>query len=159
MIKKILNKLIRTYNKKNSSNLFNKLTKPLSMPKGYNEEKLFNFVTSVRVTDAPEEEMHAYGTHDFKRFVYTWGLTNGLNGKCLELGANPYFTTILLNKFGDLDLTLANYFGDEISAKKGTQNVIFTDPDSGLKEEKSLIIITLILKTTDFHIRIVHLML
>ena len=136
MLKKILNKLVRTYNKKMSSNLLNDLIMPLSLPKGYSEKKLFNFVTSVRVTDAPEEEMRAYGTHDFKRFVYTWGLTKGLNGKCLELGANPYFTTTLLNKFGDLDLTLANYFGDEISAKKGTQKVVFTDPDSGLKGEK-----------------------
>ena len=80
--------------------------------------------------------MRLYGTHDFKRFVYTWGLTRGLSGKCLELGTNPYFTTILLNKFGDLDLTLANYFSDEISAKKVTKEVIFTDPDSELKGGK-----------------------
>ena len=103
--------------------------------------------------------MRLYGTHDFKRFVYTWGLTRGLSGKCLELGTNPYFTTILLNKFGDLDLTLANYFSDEISAKKVTKEVIFTDPDSELKGGESLITITLILKITDFRIRMVHLML
>jgi len=25
----------------------------------------------VRVADAPEQEMRAYGSHDFRRFVYT----------------------------------------------------------------------------------------
>ena len=43
----------------------------LPISSGLTEEQLFNFVTSVRVEDAPEEEMRNYGTHDFKRFVYT----------------------------------------------------------------------------------------
>lgn len=57
----------------------------LPIPHGLSEEKLFQFVTSVRVADAPEQEMRAYGSHDFRRFVYTLGLVNGLKGKCLEL--------------------------------------------------------------------------
>ena len=84
----------------------------LPLPEGVSEQQLFDFVTSIRVADAPEAEMRAYGTHDFRRFVYTTGLAKGLHGKCLELGANPYFTTILLKKFTDLDLSLANYFGN-----------------------------------------------
>ena len=66
----------------------------LPVPHGISEEKLFEFVTSVRVADAPEQEMSAYGSHDFRRFVYTLGLVNGLEGKCLELGANPYLSLI-----------------------------------------------------------------
>lgn len=83
----------------------------LPLPQGVTEKQLFDFITSVRVEDAPEEEMKAYGTHDFKRFVYTWGLTKDIKGSCLELGANPYFTTMLLNRFTLLKLSLANYFG------------------------------------------------
>lgn len=72
------------------------LTPPLPLPEGVTEQQLFDFVTSVRVQDAPEAEMRAYGTHDFRRFVYTLGLARGIRGKCLELGGNPYFTTMLL---------------------------------------------------------------
>jgi SAM-dependent methyltransferase len=55
--------------------------------------------------------MANYCKQDFKRFVYTYGLARDLSGKCLELGANPYFTTILLQEFTQLKLSLANYFG------------------------------------------------
>jgi len=89
------------------------LTPHLPLPTGISEQQLFNFITSVRVQDAPEAEMRAYGTHDFRRFVYTWGLARDIKGKCLELGGNPYFTTMLLKKFTDLDISLANYFGHE----------------------------------------------
>ena len=89
------------------------LMKPLPLPDGVTESQLFDFVTSVRVADAPEAEMKAYGEHDFRRFVYTWDLTRGATGKCLELGGNPYFTTMLLNEFSPLDVRLANYFGLE----------------------------------------------
>lgn len=86
------------------------LRSALPVPLGMSEDELFEFVTSVRVADAPEHEMLAYGTHDFRRFVYTLGLVNGLEGKCLELSANPYFTTLLLERFTKLELSLANYF-------------------------------------------------
>ena len=53
----------------------------LPLPEGVLEKELFEFVTSVRVADAPEEEMRAYGSHDFRRFVYTLGLVSELKGK------------------------------------------------------------------------------
>ena len=55
--------------------------------------------------------MRAYGTQDFRRFVFTWGMARDVQGKCLELGGNPYFTTMLLKKFTNLNISLANYFG------------------------------------------------
>jgi SAM-dependent methyltransferase len=98
----------------------------LPLPLGVTEEMLYGFVTSVRVSDAPEVEMRAYGSHDFKRFVYTLGLTTGLKGKCLELGANPYFTTMLLKEFTDLELSLANYFGPMPNGEY-TQDVAYVE--------------------------------
>jgi len=89
------------------------LTPPLPLPEGVTEKQLFDFLTSVRVQDAPQAEMCAYGTHDFRRFVYTWGMASDVKGKCLELGGNPYFTTMLLKKFTDLEISAANYFGHE----------------------------------------------
>ncbi|MDD2768535.1 MAG: class I SAM-dependent methyltransferase [Methylococcus sp.] len=89
------------------------ITPHFPLPDGVSEQQLFDFITSVRVQDAPEAEMRAYGTHDFRRFVYKWGLARDIKRKCLELGENPYFTTMLLKRFTELDLSLANYFWHE----------------------------------------------
>ena len=62
------------------------LSPPLPLPEGVSEQDLFEFVTSIRVKDSSEAEMKAYGTNDFKRFVYTLGLAKEINSKCLELG-------------------------------------------------------------------------
>lgn len=109
----------------------------LPLPYGVSEEQLFDFVTSVRVQDAPEEEMRAYGTHDFRRFVYTWGLTRDIKGKCLELGGNPYFTTMLLKKFSTLDIDLANYFGHSNNGEH-TQAVDYTEISSNTRSTAEL---------------------
>lgn len=110
----------------------------LPLPAGLSERELFQFVTSVRVADAPEKEMRAYGAHDFKRFVYTMGLAKDAfkTGKCLELGANPYFTTMLLDQFSDLDLSLANYFGHSNNGEH-SQSVRYCEPRSTLQKLKT----------------------
>lgn len=121
--------------KKNVNSLF-PLLPALPLPEGVSEKQLFDFVTSVRVEDGPEAEMRAYGTHDFRRFVYTWGLARNIKGKCLELGGNPYFTTMLLEQFTDLEITLGNFFSYE---KNGdyTQRVDYLDLITNEKKSKS----------------------
>lgn len=111
------------------------LAPPLPLPDGLTEQQLFEFVTSVRVQDAPEAEMRAYGTHDFRRFVYTWGMARDVMGKCLELGGNPYFTTMLLKNFTDLETSLANYFGHENNGEY-TQTVDYRELGSGEKKSQ-----------------------
>lgn len=131
-------KIVRTARKrlkKNPKSTF-PLSPPLPLPEGVTERQLFDFVTSVRVQDAPETEMHAYGTHDFRRFAYTWGLASDVKGKCLELGGNPYFTTMLLKRFTDLDISLANYFGHENNGEY-TQAVDYLELRSGEKKSES----------------------
>jgi len=86
----------------------------LPLPPGVSEPELFDFLKSVLVADAPVEEMSNYCAGDFRRFVYTYGLVANAKGRGLELGANPYFTTMLLREFTALDLTLANYFGPDV---------------------------------------------
>jgi SAM-dependent methyltransferase len=92
------------------------LRRPLPLPDGVSEADLRRFVSNVRPAGSPEAEMARYAEEDFERFVLTWDLTRGLTGDCLELGANPYFTTMLLARFTPLRLTLANYFGPWITA-------------------------------------------
>lgn len=110
----------------------------LPLPQGISEQQLFDFVTSVRVENSPEAEMCAYGTNDFCRFVYTWGLASDVSGKCLELGANPYFTTMLLKKFTPMVLSLANYFGS-LPNGEHAQNVEYCDFTSGRKAAEHLL--------------------
>lgn len=97
------------------------LRTPLPLPEGVSEDALFDFVTSIVVEGAPPTEMISYATHDFRRFVYTYGLCPK-NGKCLELGANPYFTTMILRTYTNLELTLANYFG-QFPNSQSAQNI------------------------------------
>ena len=113
------------------------LTPPLPLPEGISESQLLNFITSVCVQDAPEEEMRSYGANDFKRFVYTWGLASDIGGRCLELGGNPYFTTMLLKRFTNLDITLANFFGYEKNGEY-TQTVVYSDLVSGERKSEDL---------------------
>jgi glycosyltransferase involved in cell wall biosynthesis/SAM-dependent methyltransferase len=95
---------------------------PLPLPSGWTEESLREMLSSVQVEDAPVEEMRIYVTSDFKRFVYTLGLVPERAGQAiLELGANPYFTTVLLSKFRDARLHLANFF--DKPEREGKQQV------------------------------------
>jgi SAM-dependent methyltransferase len=83
----------------------------LPLPGGLSEDYLRSFLDSVSVEGSPPDELRHYCRQDFRRFVYTLGLVSERSGRCLELGANPYFTTMLLRELTELELTLANYFG------------------------------------------------
>jgi SAM-dependent methyltransferase len=102
------------------------LTPSLPMPTNLSEERLREFVLSICISDAPPAEMHNYASSDFRRFVYTLGLASNLSGTALELGANPYFTTLLLKLFTPLDLRLANFFANELPSE-GIQSVGYRD--------------------------------
>lgn len=89
------------------------LTPPVELPDGFDEAGLRALLESVQVDGGPADELRTYCREDFWRFVRTLALVRGLEGRCLELGANPYFTTTLLEEFTGLELVLANYFGAE----------------------------------------------
>jgi SAM-dependent methyltransferase len=94
----------------------------VSLPAGWSEDDLRALVTSIQVEDGPVEELRNYAEDDFRRFIYTLGLVPEKPGiSLLELGANPYFTTTLLQKFRKADLHLANFFGGDVA--EGIQNV------------------------------------
>ncbi|MGI8919168.1 MAG: glycosyltransferase, partial [Pyrinomonadaceae bacterium] len=93
------------------------------LPAGWTEAALRDFVTSIQVEDGPEEELENYANDDFKRFIYTLGLVPEKSDlTILELGANPYFTTTLLQKFRQPQLHLANFFSAG-SESEGSQRV------------------------------------
>lgn len=100
------------------------VTRSLPLPKGLSEKEAFDFIMGICVEGAPLEEIRNYASQDFKRFLFTVDLTKNLSGRLLELGANPYFTTMLLYKFFPFQLELANYFGKN-QQKRESQNVDF----------------------------------
>ncbi|MBV8886713.1 MAG: DUF4214 domain-containing protein [Chroococcidiopsidaceae cyanobacterium CP_BM_RX_35] len=106
------------------------LVPELPLPHGVSEIELRGFLKSVLLADAPPQEMVNYCEQDFKRFVYTYGLVRDSKGKCLELGSNPYFTTMLLRQFTQLELTLANYFSPHFE-ERITQDIKYKDFKSG----------------------------
>ena len=64
--------------------------------------------------DRTEAETYLYDSWNRIQVVVDWMedlQTDGVK-KVLELGANPYYLTILLRKHLNLDLKLANYFGE-----------------------------------------------
>ncbi|MEI7814855.1 MAG: methyltransferase domain-containing protein [Coriobacteriia bacterium] len=53
-------------------------------------------------------EFENYLSADLGRFLMTLDLVPQGTGRLLEIGADPYFTTLLLDHYRDYDLTLAN---------------------------------------------------
>lgn len=92
------------------SGIVNHLTHPMSLPANESEESLFNYLDSFSFPDENKVEMQNYLRHDFRRFLYTLALVPDADGKLLEIGANPYFTTLLLSKFRRYEMILTNYF-------------------------------------------------
>jgi SAM-dependent methyltransferase len=110
---------------------------PLPLPSGFDEQRIFNFLKTVRPAGAPEREMQNYAAEDWRRFVYTWGLVHDLSGQILELGSNPYFTTTLLFEFTDLKVTCANYFGEH-NVERTTDTIVYCDPRNGVPRERNI---------------------
>ncbi|MHA3700964.1 class I SAM-dependent methyltransferase [Jatrophihabitans sp. YIM 134969] len=84
---------------------------PLPHPDGVSVESIEKTFRSWSIGGEPEGHMNDYVTDSFHRFLHTWSLVRDEHGTALELGANPYFTTYLLDRYTGLELTLANYFG------------------------------------------------
>lgn len=87
--------------------------KPIVLPDGVSEEELRNAMLSISIDGSPRGALDGYVADSFHRFIHTWSMVRNEKGKCLELGANPYFTTFLLHEYTDLNLTYANYFGGD----------------------------------------------
>jgi SAM-dependent methyltransferase len=108
---------------------------PRPVPDGWTADALRTVMASIRIDGGTEQELAAYLADAFWRFLHTWGLARNERGLALELGANPYFITWLLQEFSDLELELANYFGDERTSV--VQTLEFATPD-GVKHERPL---------------------
>ena len=107
---------------------------PLPLPEGHSLAEIEEVFRSWSVNGQPVGHLDGYVDDSLWRFLYTWGLVRDLSGSCLELGANPYFTTHLLDEHTSLDLTLANYYGERGEA---TETVSYLPTGSTERVEKA----------------------
>jgi SAM-dependent methyltransferase len=99
---------------------------PPPVPAGTTLDQLEATYRSWSVNGEPPGHLDAYVDDSFWRFLQTWSLVRDDTGSCLELGANPYFTTFLLETYTALELTMANYYGrtDADPAKESVSYVV-----------------------------------
>jgi SAM-dependent methyltransferase len=102
------------------------------VPDGVSLAELDRCFRSWSVNGEPPGHMDAYLEDSIWRFLYTWSIVRADTGRCLELGANPYFTTYLLDSHTELQLTFANYYGQRGDT---TETVSFVPPGGGDRVE------------------------
>jgi SAM-dependent methyltransferase len=106
---------------------------PVPVPDGMSLSELEESFRSWSVNSEPVGHLDAYVDDSIWRFLHTWAVVRHEDGSCLELGANPYFTTYLLDHHTGLQLTLANYYGHR---GETTETISFVAP--GAKDRKEI---------------------
>jgi len=74
-------------------------------------------LATLSIDGSSPAELEPYLREDFERFLHTIELARGHSGACLEIGANPYFTSVLLRELCDFELTFTNSFSDDAPAR------------------------------------------
>ena len=99
-------------------------------------ETVAQLLASVCLDGGSPDDIGAYLYDSYWRFLHTLELVGSEKVRALELGANPYFTTVLLWEYRDLELELANYFGLE-DTEVGMQVVEYVGAE-GVKKERTV---------------------
>jgi SAM-dependent methyltransferase len=102
------------------------LDQPLTLPAGETLSSIYDYLARWHIKeDGPSPERIGYLDEALKRFLYTLQLVPPGSGKLLEIGGNPYFLTLLLQRFSQYEVTCTNYFA-EGWGKQATQTLIDT---------------------------------
>jgi SAM-dependent methyltransferase len=84
---------------------------PLPVPEGYTKERILEALCTLSIDRSTLGELRHYATGDCERFLHTLALVPDGDGTLLEIGGNPYFTTLLLRRFRPrFRLEITNYF-------------------------------------------------
>jgi SAM-dependent methyltransferase len=95
---------------------------PLKFPRNETIESIYTYLSSYQIKDQEflSDELDNYLREDLKRFLYTLSLVPKEKGNLLEIGANPYFISMLLKKYRKYKLYYTNYFEGQ-KKKTGVQ--------------------------------------
>jgi SAM-dependent methyltransferase len=92
--------------------LLDKLSAPLKLPEGQSIESISNYLSGFQIEgEESKDVLTVYLTEALRRFLYTLQLIPDQEGRLLEIGANPYFLSLLLHRFRRYELAYLNYFG------------------------------------------------
>ena len=95
-------------------------------------EEMRNVLAQYHLSDANEQtikELQNYLNEDFVRFYTTFGMLPEKEKalKVFEIGANPYYLTVLMKLYTKYDITCANCFNDEdLSYFEKKQCMVYT---------------------------------
>ena len=105
----------------------------LPVPSGYTKDGILEALCSVSIDGSATGELRGYAMGDCERFLHTLNLVSEGSGDLLEIGGNPYFTTLLLRRFRPgYRLHVSNYFGHPAGEAK--QRVRFDGFDGNADE-------------------------
>ena len=103
------------------------------LPEGVeSREQALNIFRSVSIDGAPIDELLSYAEADCDRFLHTLNLVRSDAKHILEIGANPYFSSILMKEYRSAELDFTNFFGPGV--ERGTQAVRYEN-HAGEKRE------------------------
>ena len=74
-------------------------------------EKALEMFCSLSIDGAPRDELRSYAVAECDSFLDTLNLVRPEANRILEIGASPYFFSILLKEFRSAKLDITNYFG------------------------------------------------
>ncbi len=81
-------------------------------PESISRETLLDSLRTISIDGSEPGSLAPYVEQDLDRFLITYNLASIVATEVLEIGANPYFLTILLRWFRpDLSMQLINFFG------------------------------------------------
>jgi len=89
------------------------------LPNGISKQAVIDSLVTISIDGSAVGELTAYATEDCERFLYTVDMLPDTQVKVLEIGGNPYFTTILARRFKPAaEFYLTNYFGGETGMRR-----------------------------------------
>jgi SAM-dependent methyltransferase len=95
-------------------------------PELRSQHQIIDYLSSFDLFKGNEYEGYFYAKEALMRFLKTIQMVppaSAPGARLLELGANPYFITLLLKHFHAYELTLANYFGPAEPASEASQTI------------------------------------
>lgn len=95
-------------------------------------EIVLEMFQSVSIDGGTGDELRSYAEIDCDRFLHTLNLVRPDAKRLLEIGASPYFSSILFKEFRSANLTFTNYFG--LGPERG-KNSIQYENHKGKKQE------------------------
>jgi SAM-dependent methyltransferase len=104
-----------------------------TIPESIDRQALLDCLTTISIDGSAEGALAPYVQQDLERFLLTFNLANVAAKDVLEIGANPYFLTILLKWFRPaFDVEMINFFGGG-GGRLAQQAVVRNPPRPGLQ--------------------------